>query len=325
MLKENRSGDSLLRAKEMEKRDFINAFAGTEGGKTTMKEFAEYLLFNKGEKRATTVDGSVIIPSEILGEVVHQATKKSVLLGHCPIVRMTAPTTVIGRVKNNPKMDFKKKYAKGLQTGIVLDGVTLEAKTLYGWVKIAEEDISDISNFENVIRTAFANVLAETLDGAFLYKHQNFTDNPMEPNYGVYPGNSVCDLAEINQIDTQANMHFDAVLRGMLAIARHNKQATSVAMHPVNEYALHMAKDSDGTYTLAPAAMNPLTKISSTALKDTDVLVFDHNAIVVGIKDGVSVKLENDLTDGTVILRFMIRADICVTDPKAVSMVKVTV
>lgn len=324
---EEKGVDALLRPSEMEAREFVDAFTETRyysHKRTTMKEFAEYLLFKKGEQRATTVDGSVLVPKEILAEVLHLATKKSVLLNDCPLVRMTAPTTIIGRVKNNPKLDFKKKGEKGLQTGIVLDGVELEAKTLYGWIEIAEEDVADIHNFENVIREAFANALSETLDGAFLYRHQNYTDDIDNPNYGVYPKNSVCDLADINKVDTQAVMHFDSVLKGMLPIAKANKQATSVAMSPTNEFALHMFKDADGTYTLAPAVMNTLTKVSSSGMKDTDVLVYDRNAIIIGVKDGVSVKVNHDLTKGTVILRLMLRADVCVTDPKAVTLVKVT-
>lgn len=325
---EVKGADALLRPSEMETRDFVDAFTETNrfssNKRTTMKEFAEYLLFKKGEQRATTVDGSVLVPKEILAEVLHLATKKSVLLNDCPFVRMTAPTTIIGRVNTNPKLDFKKKGEIGLQTGIVLDGVELEAKTLYGWIEIAEEDIADIHNFENVIREAFANALSETLDGAFLYRHPNYTDETNNPNYGVYPKNSVCDLADINNVDTKATIDFDSILKGMLPIAKANKQATSVAMSPVNEFALHMLKDGDGTYKLAPAIMNTLTKVSSTGMKDTDILVYDRNAIVIGVKDGVSVKVNNNLTRGTVILRIMLRADVCVTDPKAVTLVKVT-
>lgn len=302
--------DNLIRAEELTETQFVRAFAPEEST-VGFEDFTRAVLFNDGgEFRATTtVDGSVIIPTSIAAQVIHKALNNSVLLRKTPVLSMEAPTAIIGRVKDNVKVDFKEKMATGLQTGLGLEGVKLEAKTLYAWVKIAEEDLQDLVNLQSILHTAFAGAVAETIDKNFLYTNPNAAAKP-----GVYP-KGIMDSETINSLEVAA-IDYDAILKGSSEIANNNGEANAVGIHPSDEFGLYMLKDNSGQYIQPPLGLpvGPYTR--SNGMKPGDVLIFDKNAIVVGIRREMDVKVMSDLTDGTVLMRVMFRCDVATTQDK---------
>lgn len=303
------SEDNLLRAAEMTEKQFTREFSN---GSNNVKfgDFTRALLFNDGEFRnSTNVDGSVIVPQEIAAEVIYKAINNSVILRKTPMIPMEAPITIIGRVKDNVEVDFKEKLATGLKTGMGLEGVKLEAKTLYAWVNLAEEDMQDVVNLEAILRTAFAEALAETVDKNFLYTNAASSGKP-----GVYP-KGIMDSATINKI-TVDSMDYDAILKGSLEIAKNNGDANAVGINPTDMFGIHMLKDSLGQYIKAPGGLPTDMYTMSNGLKTGDMLVFDSNAIVVGIRKEMDIKMMPDLTSGNVIIRIMFRCDVATTQDK---------
>ncbi|MGU9083448.1 phage major capsid protein [Clostridium perfringens] len=301
--------DNLIRAEELTETQFIRAFAPEESN-VSFEDFTRALLFNEGEYRANTnVDGSVLIPTSIAAQVIHKATNNSVLLRKTPVLSMDAPTAIIGRVKDNVEVDFKEKMALGLQTGLGLEGVKLEAKTLYAWVKIAEEDLQDVVNLQSILHTAFAGAVAETIDKNFLYTNEKASSKP-----GVYP-KGIMDSETINSIQVDT-IDYDAILKGSLEIAKNNGAANAVGINPIDEFSLYMSKDTSGQYIQPPMGLPVGPYTTSNGIKPGELLVFDKNAIIVGIRKEMDVKIANDLTDGTVLMRVMFRCDVATTQDK---------
>lgn len=301
--------DDFIRAEELTEKQFIRAFAPEESN-ISFEDFTRALLFNEGEYRANTnVDGSVLIPTSIAAQVIHKATNNSVLLRKTPVLSMDAPTAIIGRVKDNVEVDFKEKMAPGLQTGLGLEGVKLEAKTLYAWVKIAEEDLQDVVNLQSILHTAFAGAVAETIDKNFLYTNEKASSKP-----GVYP-KGIMDSETINSIQVDT-IDYDAILKGSLEIAKNNGTANAVGINPIDEFSLYMSKDTSGQYIQPPMGLPVGPYTTSNGIKPGELLVFDKNAIIVGIRKEMDVKIANDLTDGTVLMRVMFRCDVATTQDK---------
>lgn len=315
-IKEKRQGviqtatkDNLIRAEELTEKQFVRAFAQGESD-VNFKDFTRALLFNEGEYRANTnVDGSVIVPTSIEAQIIHKAINKSVLLGKVPILKMDAPYAIIGRVKDNVEVDFKEKMAPGLQTGLGLEGVTLEAKTLYAWVKMADEDLQDIDNLESVLRAAFSGAVAEIIDKNFLYTNENASSKP-----GVYP-KGIMDSETINSIEDDY-IDYDSILKGALEIAKNNGDADVVGINPIDMVGMMMLRDSSGQYITPPGGLSNSIYKSSNGIKPGELLVFDKNAIIIGIRQGMDVKMDNDLTDGTVLMRVAMRVDVATTYDK---------
>lgn len=289
---------------------FKKAFVGDIYSKDgiDVKQFAKGVLFNDwGEAQqeyiGKNVDGSVIMPTEIVAEVVYKAAQKSVLLGNCPIHPMKEGTTLIGRIKDDVELDFKEKYKEGKETGLSLEGIKLEAKTLYAYVEIAEEDLQDLENIEEILNNAFAGAVARTLDNNFLYTNTNSSSKK-----GVYP-NGILDNPNIKIVEV-SEMDYDAIAKAKLEISKGNGTANTLGYNPELSFILETKKDTTGQYINPPEFFNNLTKIESNGLKNKDAVLFDNTQILIGIRKTMDIKLMPKLENGTVLLRCMLRADV---------------
>lgn len=288
---------------------FRQAFTGDVSSEMNIGDFGKGILLNKWGKhlqQGKKVDGSVITPVSILSDIIYSASQHSVLLGNCPVLPMDEGVVLIGKVKEDVELDFKERYAQGKNTGLGLDGITLEAKTLYAYVEIAEEDLDDIKNLNTILTNAFSRAIAKALDENFLYTNANASLKE-----GVYP-KGILDNENIKQI-TVSDINYDMVAQANLEIAKVNGKANTIGYNPMVGYNLQTIKDSTGQYINPPSFYNELNKVESNGLKQNDVIVFDSNQILIGIRKQMDIKIMPSLETGTVIMRCMLRADVVPT------------
>lgn len=316
---ENRSGlgtyvnqknnSPFMKIKDFEHRDlFRQKFDDANSqNNMTIGDFGKGVLLNQWgdfkQQAPQKVDGSILVPTSILSDIIYEASQHSVLLGNCPVLPMDEGTVLIGKVKDGIELDFKEKYAEGKQADLGLEGITLEAKTLYAYVIIAEEDLQDLKNLDSILRKAFSMAVAETLDNNFLYTNLNSSSKP-----GVYPS-GILDNPGIKQISVQS-ADYDMIAKAKLELAKANGKANTVGYNPIESFKIQTMKDSTGQYINPPSFYNELSKIESNGLKPNDVIVFDSNQILVGIRKQMDIKMLPDLENGTVIMRCMLRADV---------------
>ena len=81
-------------------------------------------------------------------------------------------------------------------------------------------------------------------------------------------------------------------------------------------FGIHMLKDSTGQYIKAPGGLPTEMYTMSNGLQQGDMLVFDSNAIVVGIRKEMDIKMLSELSSGSVIMRIMFRCDVATTQDK---------
>lgn len=301
------SESALITSERRSQKDFKRKFSKRNKG-LNISKYMKGLLFNdwhnaENEARAFTqkVDGSAILPEEIVSEIVYKAINNSVLLGHCPILPMEAGTSIIGKISEDPELEYKKPYELGKETGLGLSGIKLNAKTLYAWLEISEEDLQDIENLNEIIPKALGDAVAESVDRSFLYSGEfgKEEDSPI----GILDNPNILTV-EADKVD------YDMIGQAMLDISRNNGIADTVALNPNEYYKLQMLKDQSGQYIQSPEFYNGLNKINSNAIDSNEALVFDSNQIVVGIRKDMDIKALPDLTKGTVLVRVMFRADV---------------
>lgn len=310
-----------VKAAKMSKDDFIRAFTGEQKTyetqhKMSFDKFANQLIKKDFTDIKQMTDGSVLAPTSISGDIIFEAAAKSVLLGNSPIVPMTTPTVKIGKITEGLNVDFKEKGAKGTDSDLGLEAITLEAKTLYGYTTISEEDIQDIYQIENVLKKSLSDAVANALDCNFLY-----TNPKASTKEGIYPKGILNDPG-IKKITVDVS-DYDMIAKAKLEIAKENGAPDMVALNPIQSFTIQTLKDSNGQYINAPGFYTDLMKIESTRLKDNDGVVYDSNAIVVGIRDQLNIKIYPDLTNATLILRVMIRADVLPVRPNNICKIEI--
>ena len=95
-----------------------------------------------------------------------------------------------------------------------------------------------------------------------------------------------------------------------LEISKSNGKANTIGLNPVENFKLQTMKDSIGQYITPPSFYNDLNRIESNGLKPNDIIVFDANQILIGIRKEMDIKVMPNLKNGTVIMRCMLRADV---------------
>ena len=297
--------------------------------KMTIGDFGKGILLNQWgdyKQQANKVDGSVITPVHILSDIIYSAMDHSVLLGNCPVLGMEEGRVLIGKVKDDLEMDFKAPYAEGKETTLGLEGISLEAKTLYAYVEISEEDLQDMKNLDSILRRAFGMAVAKALDSNFLYTNTNAQEEDEEElNYfnanRVYP-KGILDKSNIKKI-TVSKTDYDMIAKANLEISKANGKPNTIGFNPVVNYKLQTIKDGTGQYINTPHFYSRLNAIESNGLKENDVIVFDSNQILIGIRKSMDIKLLPDLKKGTVVMRCMLRADVATTREDHICLVNI--
>lgn len=263
---------------------------------------------------------SVIIPDHIVSDLLYESMPKSVLLGTCPTVRMKSYKTKIGKVNSDGiNLEFKAPYALGAESNLGIEGIELVARTLYSYIEVSDEDMQDIDNLEEVLKRAFSDGIAKSFDRAFLYNQ--FESGVSEEDKAKFP-KGVMDNPAINKITVPA-VDYDMIGKGVLEVAKKEGTPNIYALNPIISLGLQMTKDTQGQYIVPPKFMEDLQKIESNNLKVDDGLVFEDNAIVIGVRKDISFSKAPAIKNGTLLLAVKMRADVAVT--KADHVTKITV
>lgn len=274
----------------------------------------------RNEFRAlSTGTGQILIPTVLSANVLDLARNKSVIFGGgVPIVPMESNNLTIGKVLTDPQFDFKTEGDTALPSDMTFEGVTLNSKTAYGLMKITLEVLHSAANLDSLVMNAMAQSVANMIDSACLFGAG-----------GKYPDGVMLN-ADINQIDaTVDTSKFAPFVRGVGKIREANGEATTMVINAVTDTNINLLTDADGQPLQAPKVLEGLKKMISNqfpsnggaGLDESVALVFDPNAMIVGmqVQLNVEVSREKGFDDGTVWMRIYSMLDVAVVKPKNVS------
>lgn len=280
-------------------------------------------VWEQNEKRAISTDNwGSIIPTGVSAKVIEGAFNKSLFLdSDIPVVPMENGNITIPRVKTSSlvKPSQKEEYAVGQELDVDLEPVNLSAKTVYGYCTISNELLlkSDPSA-ETILRETFSKAIAEALDRACLYTEKEKNGTPKAYAIkGVWNDQDVNSL-EVGSTDT---IDYDDVIDGIAKVESQNYLVTNIAMNSENKKELAKMKNTVGDYMTPPKDYDALNKTMTNQLEKDNLLVYNSNALVLGLMSNLIVKKAEgteDLKRNTTTFSFAIYADLAITMPKGI-------
>ncbi len=279
------------------------------------------------EKRALMTSGaSSLIPAPLHANIVDKARNLSIFTSaNVPVAEMETNNLRVAKIKEDLQAAFKKEGESAEEsTPMELEGITLNAKTIYGYAYVSLEAIESAENLESILYNSFAAAVAEGIDKAMLY--------------GVYSGTEYLDYApagifndeSINVIPATTS-NYDEIVKGIGKVKAANGVPTALAINAITEEQLSLLKDKNDQYITPPAAYSTVKQIVSNQMAydettGSDLLIFDPNALLIGIHNGINIKVFDGDTEcikrGLVCFRVMAMIDCAVLQPKHICRIK---
>lgn len=273
----------------------------------------------------TTATGT-LIPSILSSRIIDKAREISIFtVAGVPIVPMDSNNMTISRVVTDPVLKFKKEGAEATESEFELDSVKLESKTCYGYAYVSLEAIHSSVNLESILYDVFSKAMANAIDKGFLYGQNDEMESPAE----YAPAGILRDI-NINTITATESSGYDDFIKAIGKVRQANGAPTTYAINADTEELLSLLKTSNGEYINEPKAMTELQRIVSNQLNHDislgdDALVFDKNALLIGVQNNIQIKIIQDaecLKKGLVGFQIFSMLDCKTVMPKHVCLIK---
>lgn len=272
------------------------------------------------EERAamgTTATG-VIIPAVLSGQIIDKARNISLFTSAgVPVYPMESNNLTIARVASDPVFGFKQELAPATESEFSLDSVKLESKTAYGYAYVSLEAIQSASNLSQILTQVFAKALAETIDNGLLYGRGSEHFEPA----------GIMTDTEINSI-TAKNTRYNDFLDAIAAVKGYNGNPTHCGINSETDRIINGLCDGNGNVLTVPKAYEDMTKIVSNQLKSdtskgSDAIVFDPNAIAIGMQKQITFRMITDsdycIKNGAVGFQIYSMIDCVAVQPKHIA------
>ncbi|NFE96621.1 phage major capsid protein [Clostridium botulinum] len=282
--------------------DIVKAMAGKDGGVKAV----EYI------RSMSSASGSVVIPKELSSTILDMARSQSALFGKIPAVPMDSNNLSIAKLTNDAEAHFVAEGELIPESSTLFEGVNLKGKTMALYVPITEQ-LLDSSNISDMLMAACSKAIAVAMDKALLY--------------GDGTGANIKGVAaheNINKIDHEESINYNMILKGIKGTKKANIMPTNIVLNTDTATDLSMLTDANGQYITPPKALDDYNMTESNNIADNQVLVYNKDALLVGINRGISVEwgYTNDGFKRMIkALRVYIRCDLGVINEKGISLV----
>lgn len=261
----------------------------------------------------TSGTGSVTIPQVLANKILDKAREQSALFGKVPVVAMEHNNLKIAIQTGDATAHFVAEGEEIPSSETTFASVELNGKDLAIYIPVTEKLLDSASNLEEQLVQATAKAIANALDKAMLYGAGE---------------NSIIGLENIEEVQkiehTEIDPSYDCVIVGAKAIKKKNIVPTNVAFNSDFAADLDVKKDSNGRYIERPAFMDRYDIAESNNVKDSQVVVYDVNSLLLGINKNITVQwgyVGNDFQSLKKGLRVHLRADFIPTRTDGVVLV----
>lgn len=264
----------------------------------------------------------VVIPSELSDKIIDVARAQSAVFGNIPIIPMVHNNIRIAVQTKDAQANFVNENDLIPTSEAIFAPVDLEGKTLAIFIPISEQLLDSATNLSQQLAYSCSQAIAVALDKAILYgKGVSEEGEEADEIKGVFNYDS------INKISHTGSVDYDAIIKGLKSVKQNNIIPTDICYSSTVSSELAMLKDSTGQYIREPESLNNYNKSESNNIKDTDLLVYDKNSLLLGIHKGITMEwgyssdMFQRIQKG---LRVYVRADLGVVRPKGISAVNIT-
>lgn len=261
-------------------------------------------------KALSTKTGSVLVPTELSATIIDLA-RPMMALSDIPIIPMDSNNLTIAKIVNDPVINFKGELEKAELSDMTFGAVELKSKTIYGLMKISLEMLDSAKNIDGVITNAMAKALAQGIDKNGLYG-----DGELSPK-GILTYENI-NIVESEGVETSK---YSSFVKGIGAITKANGIPTTMSFNSDIDTELGLLTDTLGQPLNMPKKVEELEYKVSNNLKDNQSMVFDRNAIVMGVQNRIKIDSTNaaGFEDGSVLLRVYAYIDFAILQPKHIT------
>lgn len=274
-------------------------------------ESAEY-------RSLTTVSGAALIPQVLSAQVLDAVRAKSVLfLSGASLAPMTARNLVIPAVKTDPVFAFKAEGEPVEESTIEFEGIELKAKTAYGLVSVTLEALESGQGLDAAVKLAMAEALAKLIDAKCL-----FGAGGIEPA-GILLSDKINSVTALSALAS-----WNPFIEGIGKVRGANGEPTALVVNAATDEIMNKFTTAEGLPLPMPKVIenipnklisNQLPANLGTGGNESVAMVYDPQAVVVGIQSPIRVELSREAGDaykkGVVYLRVYAFCDVALTRP----------
>lgn len=276
---------------------------------------------DKYYRSMSTSGNKVVIPMELSDKIIDVARSQSAIFGNIPVVQMPHNNMKIAVQTGDAQANFVNENDLIPSSETIFAPVDLEGKTLAIFVPISEKLLDSASNLSQQLVYSCSQAISVALDKATLYgKGVSIED-------GTHEIKGIFNYDTINQISHTGAVDYDAIIKGLKSVKQNNIIPSDICYSSTVSSELTMLKDTTGQYIREPEVLKNYKRSESNNIKDTDLLVYDKNSLLLGIHKGITIEwgyssdMFQRLQKG---LRIYVRADLGVVRPKGISVVNIT-
>lgn len=243
----------------------------------------------------TTTATGALIPEVLSSRVIDLARDSSLFtVAGVPVVPMETNNMTISRVKTDPVFSFKKEGEAATESSFELDSIKLSAKTCYGYAYVTLESIKSSRNLDTILYQVFSQAIAQAIDTGMLYGQETVAGT-----FDTFAPSGIMNDVNINSVTATSGGGYDDIIKAIGKIRAVNGKPTVLGINANTEQLFSLLKTTDGQYLNAPNAVNDLQKIVSNQLKTDatagdDAIVFDPNAMMIGMQNNIQIKIIED-------------------------------
>lgn len=270
-----------------------------------------------------TPGNKVLVPMSLSDRIIDYARNQSAVFGKIPIVQMPYNNLRVAVQTKDAQANFVNEGDLIPPSETIFAPVDLEGKTLAIFIPVSEQLLDSAENLSQQLIYSCSQALSVALDKAILYGK----GVALEESEDADEIKGVFNYDTINKISHTGKADYDAIIKGLKSVKQNNIAPTDICYSSTVASKLAMLKDSTGQYITEPGILINYNKSESNNIKDTDILVYDYNALLLGIHKGITIEwgyttdMFQRIQKG---LRLYVRADLGVVRPKGISSVTIT-
>ena len=318
--------DAILPNEKLEKRSYSKQDSYLDLGelvKVMAGKGSNNSRENKYYRSMATAGNKVLVPMSLSDRIIDYARNQSAVFGKIPIVQMQNNNLRIAVQTKDAQANFVNEGDLIPPSETIFAPVDLEGKTLAIFIPVSEQLLDSAQNLSQQLVYSCSQALSVALDRAILYGK----GVALEESEDTDEIKGIFNYDSINKISHTVNADYDAIIKGLKSVKQNNIMPTDICYSSTVASELAMLKDSTGQYITEPRILSDYNKSESNNIKDTDILVYDYNALLLGIHKGITIEwgyttdMFQRIQKG---LRLYVRADLGVVRPKGISAVTIT-
>lgn len=259
----------------------------------------------------STATGSGVMIPELIGSMLIDLARagSAVIRAGAGSIQMTAPKMNLVRVTSDPTIAAYAENAEISESDPGIDGVAFEAKKLGTMVRVSRELLYDSPNAGAMIEGILQTAMGAAID------QQALAGDGTGANW-----TGLLSMSGVNDVDAGGvQPSWDTWLEAVQAIEESNGTTAATVMSPAVKKWLSTLKDTTGRYLDPPAALDAVTRYTSTKLADTTATVGDFSKLLIGFWRDVELQFSGTAKDtfekDQVLFRVLFRGDVAATHP----------